>query len=84
MKIKEGASKEKRTVKKYRCPIAVSGEDAERFQQTIREWDGLGMSLPVYATGGLSQLIVPHCKHDITLNDNLVLKGLELLYIKNR
>lgn len=44
----------------------------------------LGMSLPVYATGGLSQLIVPHCKHDITLNDNLVLKGLELLYIKNR
>lgn len=46
--------------------------------------DELGMSLPVYATGGLSQLIVPHCKHDVTLNDNLVLKGLELLYIKNR
>lgn len=46
--------------------------------------DELGLSLPVYATGGLSHLIVPHCKHDITLNDNLVLKGLELLYIKNR
>ena len=44
MKIKEGASKEKRTVKKYRCPIAVSGEDAERFQQTIREWDGLALA----------------------------------------
>jgi type III pantothenate kinase len=51
----------------------------------IDRFDGeLGLSLPVYATGGLSQLIVPYCKHDITLNDNLVLKGLELLYIKNR
>lgn len=43
----------------------------------------LGEELPVYATGGLSSIIVPHCKHKITLDEHLVLKGLNILYKKN-
>ncbi|MBQ3081829.1 MAG: type III pantothenate kinase [Clostridia bacterium] len=43
----------------------------------------VGAVLPVYATGGLSAIIVPHCKHKITLDEHLVLKGLNILYKKN-
>jgi type III pantothenate kinase len=43
----------------------------------------MGEVLPVIATGGLSSTIVCHCKHDITLDDDLVLKGLNILYHKN-
>ena len=42
-----------------------------------------GEKLPVYATGGLSSIIVPYCKHKITLDEHLVLKGLNVLYKKN-
>lgn len=45
--------------------------------------DEFGEELPVYATGGLAALIVPHCKHSITLDEYLVLKGLHILYQKN-
>ena len=44
----------------------------------------LGENLPVYATGGLAGTIVPHCNHEITLDENLVLKGLNILYNKNK
>lgn len=43
----------------------------------------MGEELPVIATGGLSSTIIPHCKHDITPDENLVLKGLNILYHKN-
>jgi type III pantothenate kinase len=39
--------------------------------------------LPVYATGGLAPVIIGHCKHKITLDEHLVLKGLHILYKKN-
>ena len=42
-----------------------------------------GETLPVYATGGLSSSIIPHCKHKITVDENLVLSGLKILYDKN-
>ena len=42
-----------------------------------------GKALPVYATGGLSPVIIPHCKHEIKLDEDLVLKGLNILYKKN-
>ena len=45
--------------------------------------DEMGESLPVYATGGLASVIVKHCRHDITLDEDLVLKGLKVLYDKN-
>lgn len=45
--------------------------------------DEMGETLPVYATGGLARTIIPHCKHDITIDENMVLKGLNILYNKN-
>ncbi|MBE7032187.1 MAG: type III pantothenate kinase [Ruminococcaceae bacterium] len=43
----------------------------------------VGEELKVYATGGLASTIVCHCKHDIILDVDLVLKGLYILYKKN-
>lgn len=43
----------------------------------------MGESLPVYGTGGLSSTILCHCKHDITLDPDMILKGLNILYKKN-
>ena len=43
-----------------------------------------GTSLPVYATGGLASVITPYCKHKITFDEHLVLKGLNIIYGKNR
>lgn len=48
-----------------------------------RIFEESGYSLPVYATGGLASLIIDHCKHDIILDENMVLKGLYILYNKN-
>lgn len=45
--------------------------------------DEMGENLKVYATGGLSATIIEHCKHEITLDIDLVLKGLNILYKKN-
>ena len=39
--------------------------------------------IPVIATGGLSRLIVPLCKHKIYQKDNLTLDGLLEIYKKN-
>ncbi len=44
----------------------------------------IGVELPIYATGGVARLIIPHCKHDITIDETLVLKGLNILYNKNK
>lgn len=45
--------------------------------------DELGEKLAVYATGGLASTVISYCRHDITLDDHLVLKGLNILYNKN-
>lgn len=43
-----------------------------------------GKELPVYATGGLASTIIPNCEHDILIDDNLLLKGLNVIYNKNK
>ncbi len=43
----------------------------------------VGDNLPVYATGGLASVIIPHCKHPVVLDEHLVLKGLNIIYNKN-
>ena len=43
----------------------------------------LGEKATVVATGGLAKKIVPHCKREITLDDDLLLKGLAIIYDKN-
>ena len=38
----------------------------------------------VLATGGYASIILPHCKHKITYDEHLVLKGLNLIYKRNK
>lgn len=44
----------------------------------------LGADIPVVATGGLSSHIIPICKHDVTIDNELTLYGLGLIYEKNQ
>ena len=44
----------------------------------------LGETATVIATGGLAKRIVPHCRRKVILDDNLLLKGLYIIYQKNR
>lgn len=44
----------------------------------------LSQKATVVATGGLARCIVPHCKKEIHYDDDLLLKGLWLIYEKNR
>lgn len=43
----------------------------------------VGKHAKVVATGGLAQVIIPHCEEEIIYDEHLLLKGLYLLYIKN-
>ncbi|MBR4691242.1 MAG: type III pantothenate kinase [Oscillospiraceae bacterium] len=44
----------------------------------------LGDKCTVIATGGLSGKIVPHCRREIILDEDLLLDGLRILYEKNQ
>lgn len=44
----------------------------------------LGEKATILATGGIAPMIVPLCSREILLEDNLLLKGLSVLYGKNR
>ncbi len=48
-----------------------------------RIWDLLGYQAQVVATGGLAGCIVPYCKKKIVYDNELTLKGLEIIYRKN-
>jgi len=50
----------------------------DRFEQE------LGRPMTVVATGGIAAKIVPHCRHEITYDENLLLRGLGIIYKKNR
>ncbi len=50
----------------------------ERFEEE------LGYETRHVGTGGLSRLIIPYCRHEITIDPFLTLKGLKLVYDKNR
>lgn len=50
----------------------------DRFEQE------LGEKATVVATGGISRFIVAHCRHQIIYDGDLLLKGLNILYKKNR
>lgn len=43
----------------------------------------LGHTSALVATGGLAHAVIPHCKHNITIDDDLILKGLLIIYNKN-
>lgn len=44
----------------------------------------LGEKVTVVATGGLAKKIVPHCKREIILDEELLLRGLLIIYEKNK
>ena len=44
----------------------------------------LGTSTTVIATGGIAQFVVPLCRREIKLEKDLMLKGLNLIYQKNK
>ncbi len=44
----------------------------------------MGVKCKVIATGGIAQDIVPSCRHEIILRDDLMLQGLKIIYDKNR
>ena len=43
----------------------------------------LGKKAAVVATGGIAGKIIPHCRHEIVYDEDLLLKGLHILYKKN-
>ena len=44
----------------------------------------IGKNLTVIATGGFSSYLKPLCRHELILDDNLLLKGLRILYELNK
>lgn len=44
----------------------------------------LGEKCTVVATGGLSSVVVPLCKREIIIDDDLMIKGLVLIYSRNK
>ena len=50
----------------------------DRFRQE------LGKEAKVVATGGIAPRVVPLCRHDIVCDEHLLLKGLHILYKKNK
>ena len=57
---------------------AAMGGIIDRIQEEM------GETRTVIATGGLAKCIVPHCRREVILDDDLLLKGLLVLYDKNR
>ena len=50
----------------------------DRFEQE------LGCEASLVATGGIAAKIVPYCKHSIQYDENLLLRGLAMIYKKNK
>ena len=50
----------------------------ERIEEEI------GSKATVVATGGLAKSIIPHCKREVILDEELMLKGLYIIYEKNK
>lgn len=44
----------------------------------------VGEELPVIVTGGYASAIAPHCNHQMLIDKHLVLKGLNIIYHKNK
>ncbi|MBR5381296.1 MAG: pantothenate kinase, partial [Oscillospiraceae bacterium] len=44
----------------------------------------LGGGASVIATGGLAERVIPHCRHEIVYDGELLLRGLAIIWEKNR
>lgn len=63
---------------------AIYGNAAMIDGMIDRLSEELGETPTVIATGGIANVVIPHCKHDIIHNDDLLLQGLSHLYYKNQ
>ena len=63
---------------------AVYGNAAMIDGMIDRMFEEYGKSINVYATGGHASSIVSKCKHKITLDADMVLKGLYIIYKNNK
>ena len=61
----------------YSAAAAIDGI----IDRLSEELDG---EVTTVATGGLARKIIPHCRREVILDDDLLLKGLEVVYRKNR
>ena len=63
---------------------AVYGSAAMLDGLVERMEDELGQKMTVVATGGLAGCIVPYCKRTVAYEPELLLKGMAVLYEKNK
>lgn len=62
---------------------AVFGNAAMMDGMIDRIEEELGCKTTVIATGGLAQFLIPHCRHEIIYDEEILLRGLWLLYKMN-
>ena len=78
----------KKVIGKNTIDCMTSGviySNADMLDGLIKRIEGeLGEKVTVVATGGLAKVIVPHCQREIILDDDLLLKGLLIIYNKNK
>lgn len=63
---------------------AVYGNAAMLDGLIERMENELGQAATVVATGGIASSIIPHCKHEIKLDNDLLLRGMYYIYEKNK
>lgn len=63
---------------------AVYGNAALMDGMIDRFEEELGCKASLVATGGIAARIVPHCRHKIVYDENLLLRGLGIIYKKNK
>ncbi|MDO4617860.1 MAG: type III pantothenate kinase [Lachnospiraceae bacterium] len=62
----------------------IFGNAAAIDNMVLRIERELGRKCHVVATGGLAPAVIPYCDHDIAIDKDLLLKGLKIIYDKNR
>lgn len=63
---------------------AIFGHAAMLDGVTDRVEEALGEKCTVLATGGLASRVTPYCRRDILFDETLLLRGLRILYDKNK
>ena len=80
------------------APKSVIGNNTDRSIRSGVVWgtvcmiDGLidkieqelGEACTIVATGGMAKTIIKYCNHDITVQDDLIMQGLKLIYDRNQ
>ena len=56
----------------------------DRFTDELSVIEGKEVSPTVLATGGMGRVIAPFCRHSIIVDDELLLKGLGIIWKQNR